>query len=402
MALPCSLGLESSGDSWVSGFNHLLAGSASRFQLEISTPCCYPRYHTLQELKLLPNCLHIVQSANPKCTGICKIITGLAGHVGASRYQIAALFLEDGPLRAEMEAAGILTGVVNWSGGRNAMGILQTWNWLRRHRAQIVHMHLGSRQIQLLARMTGATVVVQHVHSPIVEPDLSSISHFTFRGVDAVVASSRAVADSLCGIRAQVIYAGIEACSDPPPMPPFEGQIRVGVLSRLVPVKRIEAVIEAAAQLAAIGIEMQTEICGEGPSEPQLRDLVDRLGIVDRVRFLGWRTDTSALLAKWHLLVMPSMYEGFPIAALEAMAAGRAVVASRVGGIAELIDDGISGVLIPAGDTDALVVSIRNLALDRPRLLSIGREGWKRVKMHFSNDLMAHETFALYNRLLNT
>jgi glycosyltransferase involved in cell wall biosynthesis len=168
----------------------------------------------------------------------------------------------------------------------------------------------------------------------------------------------------------------------------------------LVPLKRIEAVIEASAQLSAMGIEIQTEICGEGPTEPMLRDLVERLGLVERVRFLGWRTDTAALLASWHLLVMPSMFEGFPIAVLEAMAAGRAVVASNVGGVPELVDDGVSGILIPAGDAAALAHAIRELALDRPRLLGMGYEGWKRVNAHYSIDRMALQTIALYNRLL--
>jgi glycosyltransferase involved in cell wall biosynthesis len=184
-------------------------------------------------------------------------------------------------------------------------------------------------------------------------------------------------------------------------MPPAqEGPIRIGVLSRLVPLKRIEAVIEAHASIAAMGIEIQTEICGEGPSEPVLRGLVERLGVGEGVKFLGWRKDTATLLATWHLLAMPSLYEGFPIAVLEAMAAGRAVVASRVGGISELIDDGVSGMLIPAGDTDALVRSIRELALDRPKLSQMGYEGWKRASTYFSNDRMAEHIIALYDRML--
>jgi glycosyltransferase involved in cell wall biosynthesis len=271
---------------------------------------------------------------------------------------------------------------------------------MRRHPAQIVHLHHGAQLIRRLARLTGATGIVQHVHGLVSEPDHSPITHLTFPGADAVVASSKAVAESLIKAHAQVIYAGVETSFNSPMPPPADGPIRIGVLSRLVPLKRIDAVIEATAQLAASGIEIQTEICGEGPSEPALRELVDRLGIIGRVRFLGWRTDTQALLSKWHLLAMPSMYEGFPIAALEAMANGRAVLASRVGGLSELIDDGVTGTLIPAGDTDALVQSIRDLALDRPRLLKMGYEGWKRVHAHFSNDRMAQQTIALYDRLL--
>ncbi|HUV68089.1 MAG TPA: glycosyltransferase, partial [Terracidiphilus sp.] len=126
------------------------------------------------------------------------MIVGLARHAELSGYRISALFLEDGPLRAEMEAAGILTGVVDWGGGRRDLpGALRVWNWMRKHPAQVLHLHHGGRVTRFLARMAGATVVVQHVHSPIVEPELSSVSHLSFTGADAVVVSSKAVADSL-------------------------------------------------------------------------------------------------------------------------------------------------------------------------------------------------------------
>lgn len=329
------------------------------------------------------------------------MIVGLARHAELSGYHISTLFFEDGPLRAEMEAAGILTGVVDWRGnGRDLPGALRVWNWMRKHPAQVLHVHHGGRVPKFLARMAGATVVVQHVHSPIVEPELSSVSHLSFAGADVVVASSKAVAESLCNTDSQVIYAGVETSIDPPMMPPTEGRIRMGVLSRLIPLKRIESVLEATARLAAIGIDIQVEIGGEGPSEPALRNLAQRLGIVERVKFLGWCTNTASLLANWHFLVMPSAFEGFPIAALEAMAAGRPVVASRVGGLPELIESGISGVLIPSDDIEALVQSIRELALDRSRLVKMGYEGWKRVNMHFSNDRMAVQVFTLYDRLL--
>ncbi len=306
-----------------------------------------------------------------------------------------------------METAGIATAVVNWSGSSGDFtGAMRAWNWLRTHPAQIVHVHHGAQLIRRLARLTGASGVVQHVHGLVQEPDHSPITQLTFPGADAVVASSKAVANSLIEVHAQVIYAGVETTSTPPMAPPVHGPIRIGVLSRLVPLKKLETVIEATAQLAEMRIDVQTEICGEGPSEPALRDLVERLGVAEQVRFLGWRTDTADLLAKWHLLAMPSMYEGFPIAALEAMANGRAVVASNVGGLPELIDDGVTGmdgvtgVLIPAGDTDALVRSIGDLALDRPRLAGMGNEGWKRVHTHFSNERMAQQMIALYDRLL--
>jgi glycosyltransferase involved in cell wall biosynthesis len=348
----------------------------------------------------LPVSLHIVLSANPKSTGICKIISTLALH-SPSRYRISVLFFEDGPLREEMHQNGITAAVVPWLGGKkDVAGALRVWNWMRNHPAKITHIHQGGRTVQKLARIAGTAVIILHVHSPIVEPTLSPISDLQLSGYNAVVSSSRAVANALSNIQSQVIYAGIDTGSEPPPPPSGVGPIRMGVLSRLVPLKRVEAVIEAQAQLAEMGIEFQTEICGEGPSEPLLRNLAQRSGVQDKVRFLGWRKDTAALLAQWDLLVMPSIHEGFPIAALEAMAARRAVVASSVGGLPELVYDGSSGVLIPAGDTGALVQTLRKLSLERTAIDRMGIEGWKRANRLFSGDRMAQQFIALYDRLL--
>ena len=222
-----------------------------------------------------------------------------------------------------------------------------------------------------------------------------------FSGASAVISSSRAVADALCNRDSEVIYAGVDIDPDPPAPPSCTGPIRIGVLSRLIPLKRIDVVIEAQSKLARMGIDVETDICGEGPSEQLLRDLARELGVADKVRFLGWRSDTKALLASWGVLVMPSMYEGFPIAALEAMAVGRAVVASCVGGLPELVEDGVSGILVPAGDTDALVRTIHALAADRSGLSRLGLEGWWRSRARFSSQQMSKQIIALYDRLLD-
>ena len=347
----------------------------------------------------MPICLHLIPSADRRCTGIYRIVKGLVQHAESNGYQISVLFLEDGDLRAAVESMGIACDVMPRSGNK-IQRTLRLWQWLRRHPAQIAHLHLAGQAIPILARMAGAVCVIQHLHGPVSEPDLVSVPKIAFSKADAVVASSRAVAMSVHAPNTRVIYAGIDT-STAPPVPSAEGMFRVGVLSRLVPLKRIESVIQATARIAANGIEIQTEICGEGPSEPALRSLANQLKISDRVKFLGWRTDVRTLMAKWHLLAMPSMYEGFPIAALEAMAAGRAVVASRVGGLPELIEDGVSGILIPADDSDALEGAIRELALNRQRLLNLGYEAWKRVNANFSTERMASQTFALYDQLMN-
>jgi glycosyltransferase involved in cell wall biosynthesis len=145
---------------------------------------------------------------------------------------------------------------------------------------------------------------------------------------------------------------------------------------------------------------VQVEIAGSGPSESSLRDLVASLGVADRVRFLGWRVDVDRLLSAWDILVIPSLEEGLPLSALEAMAAARPVVASRVSGLGELVVDGVTGMLFPPGDTEALVGCMAELACDRQRIAAMGDAAWERANGLFSAVRMAQQTAQLYDRLI--
>lgn len=326
---------------------------------------------------------------------------GMAKHARSFGYEISVLFLGDGPLLIAMNDAGISASAVSWAANLNDMaGAWRVARWLRKHPAQIAHVHHGGLTVRAVCRMTGVGAIVQHVHGRILEPSGASISQLSFRVADAIIACSQAVADCLPQCQSEVIHAGVETSSHLPVEAPLTGPLKLGILTRLIPLKNVESLIIATARLVRMGIDVQTEITGSGPSEIPLRDLVAKLGIEDRVRFLGWQVDTGRLLASWNLLVIPSLEEGFPLSCLEAMAAARPVVASRVGGLSELVVDGVTGRLIPPGDTDALVRCISELARDRQRLACMGREGWKRVRSYFSAELMVRRTTQLYDRLL--
>jgi glycosyltransferase involved in cell wall biosynthesis len=353
----------------------------------------------------LLTCVHVVKSADIECTGICRIVTALAKHARFFGYDISVLFLGDGPLLEVMRSAGVQASVVPWTGGYgDYAGAWRVWSTLRQHRVQIVHLHCGGLLARLISRLAGASAVVSHVHLISGDGNTGANSPgLNFRGADAVIACSQAVADHLPGCRAQVIHAGIECDFQPTPPRIFAGPLKLGVLGRLDLVhKNIGAVIEATACLAHRGIEIQTEIAGDGDAEDaaSLRELVARLGMTERVRFLGWQSDVHSLLATWDVLAMPSRYEGLPISALEAMASARPVVASRVGGLCELIVDGVTGYLVAPGDTEALASRIAEFAVDRHRLAQMGMAAWHRAQSEFSARDMAQRTAALYDRLL--
>ncbi len=325
---------------------------------------------------------------------------GLAKHLRPFGYEISVLFLEDGPLVTTVKDAGIPSSSISWTGKRSDLsGAWQMWRWLLRHRAEIAHLHHGGGVVRAVCRFAGVGSVVQHLHGRINEANGVQASELNFPAPDALIACSQAVADCVRTSRVEVIHAGIETGIEPPVAASQTGPLRLGALARLIPLKNIEALIEATALLAAKGIDVQAEIAGSGPSESSLRALVLSLGVSERVRFLGWDPDVRRLLASWDLLVMPSLEEGFGLSALEAMAAGRPVVASRVGGLCELVVDGVTGRLFPPGDTGALVRCITEAANDRQRWALMGAEGWRRAQAHFSADLMARRTVELYDKL---
>ncbi len=299
-------------------------------------------------------------------------------HSGAFGYETSVLFLGDGPLVESMNDAGIRTSVINWTGKlSDPAGAWRFLSWLRKHPAQIVHLHHGGSAARINSRIAGAQAVVRQVHDRV--SDASSILQMRpidMRAADAVIAFSESVAACVRGCRNEVIYAGMETGTQLPAPAATEGPLKFGILARLIPLKNIETVIEAAAQLTDGGIEVFVEIAGSGPSESSLREVAARLGVTAQVSFPGWRADINQLLASWSVLVIPSLEEGFGLSALEAMAAARAVVASRVGGLCELVIDGVTGRLLPPGDTDALVGCLAELAGDCPRLAQMGAEGW--------------------------
>jgi glycosyltransferase involved in cell wall biosynthesis len=197
-----------------------------------------------------------------------------------------------------------------------------------------------------------------------------------------------------------VIYAGIETSPMPPAPPDGEAPFRLGVLTRLVPLKNVECVIRSVSRLVDQGVNLELEIAGTGPSEPELRLFAADLGLDRRVRFLGWQPEVRALLERWNLLVIASDEESFPFSALEAMARARPVLATRAGGLPELIADGITGRLIPPRDEDAMTSAIAEFAAHRDTAAQMGLAGWQRAREEFSSLKMALQTVQLYDRLL--
>jgi glycosyltransferase involved in cell wall biosynthesis len=183
--------------------------------------------------------------------------------------------------------------------------------------------------------------------------------------------------------------------AEEPPLPPvyfFAG--------RLEQQKGVDVLLEAFRKLPR---GPRLRIAGTGPQEEEYRQLASSLGLDGAVRFLGAvpRPKLPALMCEAHVFVLPSRYENLPLSILEAMACARPVVAARVGGVAEMIDDGVEGILVPPDDAHVLALALRRLLEAAPLRKRMGEAGRARVLGRFTWDAVAAQTEAFYGELLH-
>jgi len=179
-----------------------------------------------------------------------------------------------------------------------------------------------------------------------------------------------------------------------------ESFVLAGTIARLAPQKGIEVLLRAVARLAPVHPELRVVIVGEGPQRGLLERRAAKLGLSGRVNFAGYQPDLAGVLKSLDLFVLPSISEGLSITALEALSASLPVVASRTGGIPEVVREGESGILFTPGDDLDLAKKIKYL-LYRPDVgRALGREGRKRVYRYFSLERMLSKTGAIYQELL--
>ena len=186
---------------------------------------------------------------------------------------------------------------------------------------------------------------------------------------------------------------------------PGGGLIVVGTVGRLSPVKHQRLLVDAFARACAtaapdIAARMRLVLVGDGPDRAALEAQVAATGIAGRIWMTGSRDDVPALMADLDLFVLPSLAEGISNTILEAMACGLPVIATQVGGNAELVDAGRVGTLVPSDDAATMAEAIAAYADDAPRLAREGGAARRHVVEHFSIDAMVERYTALYDGLL--
>jgi glycosyltransferase involved in cell wall biosynthesis len=177
---------------------------------------------------------------------------------------------------------------------------------------------------------------------------------------------------------------------------------RLVAVGRLAQQKRPDLLVEAAALLRERVPDFELQLIGDGPKRTAVETLVRDLGLDHEVRLLGNREDVPELLSEAACFVLASDWEGCPISVLEAMAAGVAVVATRVGGVPEIVCDERTGRLVGPGDAEALATTLADL-LERPALLQrFGEEGRRLVRERFTSERMAAQIQSMYDEVLGS
>ncbi|MEV0346410.1 glycosyltransferase [Nonomuraea sp. NPDC050680] len=327
------------------------------------------------------------------------------------------LISKSGPHEAVLRDAGIEVhhlGFGRASSGspdpvRCLRGFARLIRLLRHIRPEVLHAYLfeGRMLGPPAARLAGVPVMVagrrnagepeqRHRRVVVLERAMTRITDHVVTNAVAVAEEARTIT-KIPARKLSVIYNGLRASAFERAEPASIDTALPVVLcvARLAPQKGHDILIEAASRLVQRGRPCTFLLAGEGRERHRLEELV-RGSRVD-VRFLGDRTDVTALLAKADVVVLPSLWEGLSNAVMEAMAAGRPIVATSVGGTPELLDG--RGILVPASDARALADGIVRVLDDPDLAASLGREARAWAREHLDVDVLVDQHINLYQRL---
>jgi glycosyltransferase involved in cell wall biosynthesis/peptidoglycan/xylan/chitin deacetylase (PgdA/CDA1 family) len=359
-----------------------------------------------------PLAVHIVLSLQPG--GLERLVANLVAAPAMSDWRMLVCCLDqEGPLADEVRRAGHEVILVKRRGGVDGALVLRLAAMLRERKARVVHTHSLDPMFYggLAARMAGVPVRLHTQHNTQVFTTYGWRDRLKFklaaRLFTRVVAVGGETERELqrAGIetpRRMTIRNGIDVTRFAPgravptiPGVPSGSRI-IGTAARLSPEKGIHRLLEAFALLAPRHPSARLVLAGDGPDRSALEAQARAAAIADRVAFLGFHPHVAELLPAFEIFALPSLTEGIPLALLEAMAAGIPCVATAVGGVPEVIENGRTGVLVPADDPEALATAIDSLLNDAGRRSAIGAAGREQVIREWSETAMAGAYAALY------
>lgn len=305
------------------------------------------------------------------------------------------------------------------------MALLELIWLLRGQKYDIVHTHNSKAGFigRLAARIAGAPIIVHTIHGfafhefekPPRQKLFIILERFAARFTDKLITVSEPLKH--WGLRLGIgrldkyitIYDGIEIdifkLNFDVEKKRREFGIKpndfvIGVVSKLWEGKGHKCILHAAKSVVAKVPNVKFMIVGEGYLRKELEELTHKLGLGDYVIFTGFRTDIAEITAMFDVAILASFFEGMGRVLLEAMASGKPVVATRVGGIVDVVRDGETGILVPPGDSKALAEAIITLLKDEDLARRMGEAGRRRIDSKFSARTMVEKTEKVYEELI--
>lgn len=268
----------------------------------------------------------------------------------------------------------------------------------------VVHAHQvasATAAVQAVRDLPVPLVVTEHTEGPWRDRRARAVNGLVYRRADRVVAVSSATRDVLVtgyGVapeRVEVLLPTTAAAPATGSAPSAPGRPVVGMVGRLVAEKGPDVFLRAAALVSAVVPQARFLVVGDGPLRPDLEHRAGVLGLAGAVTFTGYRSDVPHLLAGLDVLAVPSRSDGSPLVVCEAMAAGVPVVASRVGGLPDLVEDGGTGLVVPPGEPEHLARALVSLLLDPEAARRLGDRG-RRLADNRSHERLVDRMTQLY------
>src|SRR5205814_1437575 len=282
--------------------------------------------------------------------------------------------------------------------------------YLARTQPRILHTHLVHADVygQLTGALTGVPVRVSTKHGfnefrenrgfALGDRAIASLAH-THIAISRGLARYLEEVEGFDGSSFEVVHYGIEPDGEPRP---YAGQVpRLLCVGRLIPIKGHIVLLRAFAEARRRLPSLRLDIAGRGPLEPALRAVARELGVADAVSFLGYVAPVQRAIEDAAAVVVPSMGEGFGMVALEAMERARPVIAAEIGGLGELVGDGVTGLLVPPGEAEPLARAIVRLGGDLERAARMGEAGRRRALDRSLQERCTDRTELLYEQALN-
>lgn len=345
----------------------------------------------------------------------------LMGGLDRTRYRPILICPEPGSFVGRMKERGVETHLVHLAPLFNPLALWRLIQLLARERVTILQTH-GARANfygRIAGRVAGVPVVISTVHNSLKDYEVRSLRRWLYAFLLRVTlplvhriicvsdATRRDLIDECPAAAAKVhtVYNGVDSSvfSSQPDRQQVRRELGIAqgpvliTIGRLTEQKGHRYLLQALPDLLKRWPQLCAVFVGEGELHDTLQRMARDLGVEGACRFVGVREDIADILAAADLFVLPSLSEGFPFVLLEALAMGCPVVASRVNGIPELIEDRKTGLLVPTRDPQGLAVAIREVLSDPAAASRMGRVGRTVVWERFTVDRMVANTTAIFD-----